>query len=106
MQLKISCIEIIALTQKDKLLQRFLHRPKDFTWNEYVKVFALLGFELKAGNGSRRSFVDSQNNVFHIHEPHPASIMKPYTIKLAIEWLTEKGYLQDKEQENEKSTQI
>lgn len=98
MQLNIS-YKVIILTKKDKLLKRFLSKPKDLTWDEYAKVFAYFGFELKAGNGSRRSFVDGNNNVFHIHEPHPSSIMKPYTIKLAIEWLTEQGYIKDNDDE-------
>lgn len=83
------------MSKNDKLLKRFLSKPKDLTWHEYVKVFGLFGFELNTGGGSRRSFVNDNKDVFYIHEPHPDNIMKPYTIKNAIEWLTEKGLLDD-----------
>lgn len=85
----------MILSKDEKLLKRFLSKPKDLTWSEYVKVFGLFGFELRSGNGSRRTFANDNQDVFHIHEPHPQSIMKPYTIKNAIEWLTEKGLLAD-----------
>lgn len=79
-----------------------MSKPRDFTWNEYVKVFSIYGFELKSGSGSRRSFVNENKDVFHIHEPHPESIMKSYTIRQAIEWLTEKGFLvNDTEDKND-----
>lgn len=82
------------MSKNEKLITRFLSKPKDFTWDEYVKVFSICGFELKSGSGgARRSFVNENKDVFHIHEPHPGSIMKPYTIKQAVEWLTEKGLL-------------
>lgn len=81
------------MSKNEKLLNRFLNKPKDFTWNEYVKIFSIYGFELKSGSGSRRSFVNENKDIFHIHEPHPESIMKSYAIKQAIEWLTEKGLL-------------
>lgn len=83
------------MSKNDKLLKRFLSKPKDFTWDEYVKIFVVFGFELKSGNGSRRSFVNENNDIFHMHEPHPANIMKPYAIKQAISWLVEKGLLTD-----------
>lgn len=83
----------LALTKNDKLLQKFLQKPKDFTWEQYCKIFTMFGFELKSGNGSRRSFVNEDGDVFYIHEPHPQNVMKPYTIKEAIEFLSEKGYL-------------
>ena len=84
--------EVQTLTKNDKLLQRFLQKPKDFTWGEYVKIFSMFGYELHTNNGSSRSFVNDKKQVFYIHEPHPGTIMKPYTIKKAIEWLTEQGY--------------
>lgn len=88
------------MTKSEKLLQRFLRKPKDFTWDEYVKIFAMYGFELHKNSGSKRSFVNANNDIFYIHEPHPQNVMKSYTIKQAIEWLTEKGYLSDNQGES------
>lgn len=81
------------MTKKDKLLQRFLAKPKDLTWDEYVKVFEFLGFTLYKGDGSKRHFANADGLVFFIHEPHPSSIMKPYTIKNAILWFYEHDLL-------------
>lgn len=81
------------MSKNDKLIKRFLSKPKDFTWDEFVKVFKVFGFELKSGDGSRRSFVNENQDVFYIHEPHPGNIMKPYTIKNAIAFLMEKDLL-------------
>lgn len=31
---------------KEKLIKRFESLPKDFTWDEFVRLFGVLGFEL------------------------------------------------------------
>lgn len=77
-----------------KLLRRFLAKPRDFTWEEYVKIFAIFGFDLKSGKGSRRSFVNDEAKVFYIHEPHPQNVMKSYAIKEAIAFFVELGLLE------------
>ena len=98
MQLKVSCIQTIGVSKIEKLLERFLSSPKDFTWDELVKL--LIHFEYyehgkgKTG-GSRRKFVDGDKNVINIHKPHPGNIIKAYAIKLIVEQLIEKGKLQD-----------
>lgn len=93
--------EAFILGKKDKLLSRFLSKPKDLTWNEYVKVFASFGFQLHNGDGSKRRFVNENKLVFMIHEPHPANIMKPYTIKQAIDFFEQHGLLPLSEHDDE-----
>lgn len=96
MQLGHSCKifqEVQALSKNDKLIKRFLSKPKDFTWDEFQKVFKVFGFEVRSGKGSGRSFVNDKQDIFFIHEPHPSNTMKPYAIKDAITFLTEKGLL-------------
>jgi hypothetical protein len=47
------------MSKNEKLVQRLLSLPKDFTWKELVKLLALFGYaELKKGKtgGSRRKF--------------------------------------------------
>jgi predicted RNA binding protein YcfA (HicA-like mRNA interferase family) len=86
------------MSQREKLIERLLSIPKDFTWEELIKVLKTFGFEeLKGGKtgGSRRRFVDGNKNIITLHKPHPANILKEYAIKDVIEILRLKGYLKD-----------
>jgi hypothetical protein len=84
------------MAKKEKLLQRLLSIPRDFTWNELVTLLYYFGFEEerkgKTG-GSRRKFVDVSGNVINLHKPHPGNILKEYAIKQVIERLRELGTL-------------
>lgn len=78
------------MSKIDKLIERLKSQPKDFTWDELLKVLKHFGYsELKAGKtgGSRRKFADSQNNIINFHKPHPGNILKEYVIKQIIEHL-------------------
>ena len=82
----------------EKLLERFLSVPKDFTWEELLRVLTHFGFKkIKAGKtgGSRRKFVDEKQNLISLHEPHPKNIMKGYAIRQVIEHLKAIGQLKD-----------
>jgi hypothetical protein len=86
------------MSKSEKLLQRLLSVPKDFTWAELVTLLAYFGFEeLKKGKtgGSRRKFVDIQKRVIILHKPHPGNIVKEYAIRQVIEYLIEKGYIKN-----------
>jgi hypothetical protein len=86
------------MSRTEKLLQRLLSVPRDFTWEELVKILVQFGYaELKKGKtgGSRRKFVDEKKNVIILHKPHPGNIVKEYAIKQVIAHLKEKGYIQD-----------
>jgi hypothetical protein len=86
------------MSKNEKLVQRLLSLPKDFTWEELVKLLAMFGYsEHKKGKtgGSRRRFVDEKNNVLRLHKPHRGGILKKYTVKDAIDHLKEKGYIKD-----------
>ncbi len=37
------------MTRKDKLTERLLQRPRDFTWDELVRLLGSLGFESVKG---------------------------------------------------------
>ena len=81
------------MSQIEKLIQRLLSLPKDFTWDELIKVLAHYGYiELKKGKtgGSRRKFADKEKNVIILHKPHPGNIVKAYALKQVIEHLQEK----------------
>ena len=85
------------MSKLDKLIQRFLNRPKDFSYDELVKLLSGLGYkELKLGktSGSRVAFLQSdKNHIIRLHKPHPAKILKAYQIELIIQELKDKGVI-------------
>jgi HicA toxin of bacterial toxin-antitoxin, len=84
------------MTRKEKLLKRFLSKPKDFTWEELVTLLSSLGFlEEKAGKtgGSRRRFVNETGVVISLHEPHPQNILKMYQIEQVRDILEQEGLI-------------
>ena len=86
------------MSRQEKLISRLLSVPKDFTWEELIKVLISFGYqETKGGKtgGSRRRFVDNSKNVITLHKPHPANIVKDYAIREVIAHLKAKGYIKD-----------
>ena len=86
------------MSRQEKLISRLLSVPRDFTWEELVKVLAGYGYEEVVGGktgGSRRKFVDSQKNIISLHKPHPANIVKEYALRDVITHLKEKGHIKD-----------
>jgi hypothetical protein len=82
----------------EKLLERFLSVPKDFTWEELLRVLTHFGYKrIKAGKtgGSRRKYADDKNNLILFHEPHPSNIVKRYVIRQVLLELKAKGHLKD-----------
>ena len=58
---------------KEKLTERFKSQPKDFTWNEYVRLFGALGFEpSNKGRTSGSRVIFTKGDMSHTaHKPHP-----------------------------------
>ncbi|HWZ02728.1 MAG TPA: type II toxin-antitoxin system HicA family toxin [Mucilaginibacter sp.] len=86
------------MSRQEKLITRLLSFPKDFTWEELIKVLALFGYEeVKGGKtgGSRRRFVDEKKNVITLHKPHPANIVKSYAIRDIITHLKAEGHIKN-----------
>jgi len=78
------------MSKNEKLIVRFLSRPKDFTWNEIIRVLSHFGYEeIRNGKtgGSRRKFANSKKHMISLHEPHPLNILKSYQIDLIIQHL-------------------
>jgi len=83
------------MSTKDKLLKRFINQPKDFTWDELVKLFGMFGFIVdNKGNtsGSRTAFVKG-NDEIEVHKPHPSKIVKGYAMKNVLKFLTDKEFI-------------
>jgi len=79
------------MSKKDKLIQRFLTFPKDFHYDEMVRLLSYFGYKaIKKGktSGSRVKFrnVDKDDSII-LHKPHPSGIMKVYMLKQVREKL-------------------
>ena len=82
------------MSKQNKLIDRFLSIPSDFTCDELSSVLRFFGFnELKTGKtgGSRRRFVNESNNIVMLHKPHPGNTVKKYAMNQVIDYLKEKG---------------
>ena len=82
------------MSRFEKLLKKLLSRPKDFTYNELVKVLNGLGYVEQQGAGSRVVFFNG--NLKHgikLHKPHPGNILKRYQIDIVIDELKTKGLI-------------
>ncbi|MGB5360405.1 type II toxin-antitoxin system HicA family toxin [Eudoraea sp.] len=77
------------MSKIEKLIERFKTVPKNFTWDELVKVLSHYGYQelSKKGKtgGSRRKFVNKQKDIINLHKPHPGNIIKQYAIKQVLE---------------------
>jgi len=77
---------------KEKLIERFKRQPKDFTFNELIHLFKVLGFNVSQKgktSGYRIEFVNSEKELtYGAHKPHPDSAIKSYVMKQVLEFLT------------------
>ncbi len=76
------------MSRKEKIIARFLSRPKDFTYDELASILRIFGYEeVKTGKttGSSRAFVKfSSGHIIRLHKPHPENVLKIYQIDLII----------------------
>ena len=102
LQLYFSCnlllsLILIVMSKKDKLIERFLTRPKDFIYDELRSLLNGLGyFESNKGktSDSRVAFVNKKNfHIIRLHKPHPKNILKIYQVDLIIEELQKENFL-------------
>ncbi len=95
------------MSRKEKLLLRFLSQPKDFTFDEAVRLLKDFDFyEVSTGktSGSGVRFEsDSYPDVrIRFHKPHPSKILKPYVLDIIKANLDDCGLLTtDKKNEDE-----
>ena len=85
------------MARRDKLLERLLRRPLDFTWDELVRLLRRLGFEpAKRGksSGSRQRFQHGASGLaISLHRPHPQKELKRYQIDQIIDFLERENFL-------------
>ena len=84
------------MSKYNKLLTRFLSEPKDFTWQELVKLLKGFDYQLIQGGktgGSRVRFIHPKHSAIVLHKPHPHPILKRYQIEDIINLLKQEGLL-------------
>ena len=85
------------MSKDEKLLERFVSRPKDFTYNELRKLLRSLGYmesSLGKTSGSRVAFINSESkHIIRLHKPHPGNELKMYQIDQIREELTARGLI-------------
>lgn len=84
------------MTKIEKLQERLLSCPSDFTWAELKKLLLSFGFrESNVGktSGSRVRFISEEYSPILLHKPHPRPVMKIYMLKQVIEQLKKEGLL-------------
>jgi hypothetical protein len=72
------------MSKREKLRERFLGTPKDFTFDEKVTLMGHMGYELDnkgKTSGSRVTFVDSLGNAIDEHRPHPGNVLSVGALK-------------------------
>lgn len=74
----------LIMSKKDKLLERLLSKPKDFTFKEAETLLKKFGYESDnkgKTSGSRVRFINnSLNHSISMHRPHPKNILKYYQV--------------------------
>ncbi len=78
------------MTKLEKLLDRFLTKLRDFTWDELTKVLNAFGYkQISAGKtgGSRARFVSLDYPPIILHRPHPKPVLKRYQLDEIINLL-------------------
>lgn len=86
---------------KEKLIERFCKQPKDFTYDEVVKLLSAFGYAVHnkgATSGSRIRFKNEKTEQYiDIHKPHPGSIMKEWMMKAIYQHLKSNGLIKEKD---------
>lgn len=85
------------MSKFDKLLPRFLAKPKDFTYNELKKLLAGFGYveSIKGKTaGSRVSFVNPETkHIISLHKPRPQKELKRYQMEYLENELKKQGLI-------------
>ena len=86
------------MSTKEKLRERFMKLPSDFTFDEMQQLLAGYGYE--KGNkgrtsGSRVIFKHTNKRPIMLHKPHPGNIVKGYAMRQIYEELKEAGFIKE-----------
>ncbi|TVP93627.1 MAG: type II toxin-antitoxin system HicA family toxin [Thioalkalivibrio sp.] len=82
------------MSRIDKLIARFRGQPRDFTWDELVRLLEALNYSQATPGGtggSRRRFVHQSAPTISLHKPHPGNVVKRYAMAAVLRVLKEEG---------------
>ncbi len=89
------------MSSHEKLLQRFLKLPKDFSWeevNKLLKKYGYVPYNKGKTSGSRVVFENKVSTIsLDLHKPHPKNVLKPYQMKDVLEFLRRIGVVEAEE---------
>lgn len=80
----------------EKLLDRFLLKPKDFTYSELTRLLKHFGYRVFTKgktSGSKVVFINEKKDIIRLHKPHPGNELKGYQIDYIYDELRKKGLL-------------
>ena len=82
------------MTKAEKLLNRFITRPKDFTYNELLRLLSNFGYKEQQGSGSRIVLTNEElKHNIKLHKPHHGNVLRRYQIDLIIKELKSNGQI-------------
>jgi hypothetical protein len=85
------------MTKREKLLQRFLSKPKNFTFDDLRRLLKSFGYqEAKTGktSGARVGFYNRElDDMIKFHKPHPSNVMKQCYLREIEQQLRDKGVI-------------
>ena len=85
------------MSTKEKLRERFLKMPSDFTFDEMQQLLAGYGYERRnkgRTSGSRVIFMNGDKRPIMLHKPHPGNIVKRYAMQQVFEELKKAGFIE------------
>ena len=80
------------MSTKEKLRERFLKMPSDFTFDEMQQLLSGYGYEKSnkgRTSGSRVIFKQADKRPIMLHKPHPGNIVKGYAMQQVYNELKE-----------------
>jgi len=87
------------MSTKDKLIERFKQQPKNFTWEELVRLFRCFGFEIYnkgKTSGSRVIFENDRaedKKQYIMHKPHPHNVIKEASMSDILKFLIDNNFI-------------
>lgn len=90
------------MSTKEKLIERFLRQPRNFTYQELSRLLSGFGYieETKGKtSGSRVMFFNKKKeHPIMIHKPHPGNIIKTYVMKYVLQELRTIGFIKNEDE--------
>jgi len=86
---------LFQVSSKEKLIERFKKQPKDFTWEELVRLFGAFGFIVynKGKTSGSRVIFSNDEKEYIMHKPHPKNIIKEASMIGILKFLIDNKFI-------------